>query len=215
MAFIYKITNDINDKVYIGKTEFSLEKRFRYHCSDAKRKRCEKRPLYNALKKYGFEHFHISLIEETDRPEEREIHWIEQCDSFKNGYNATLGGDSKRQIDYNEVVSVYNNLQNCTEVAKLLNISFDSVRNILIAKGISIVSSDEILAKRLSKPVNMLTKDGKIINHFNSIQDAARYISNNHKVKSDLNAINILISRVCRGIRKTAYGHLWRFAETA
>jgi len=35
MSFIYKITNDINDKVYIGKTAFSIEKRFKEHCKDA------------------------------------------------------------------------------------------------------------------------------------------------------------------------------------
>lgn len=27
MAYIYKITNDVNGKIYIGKTEFSIEKR--------------------------------------------------------------------------------------------------------------------------------------------------------------------------------------------
>ena len=55
MAYIYKITNDINDKIYIGKTNFSIEKRFQEHCKDAFRKRNEKRPLYNAMKKYGIE----------------------------------------------------------------------------------------------------------------------------------------------------------------
>ena len=35
MSFIYKITNDINNKVYIGKTAFSIEKRFKEHCKDA------------------------------------------------------------------------------------------------------------------------------------------------------------------------------------
>lgn len=38
MAYIYKIINDINDKVYIGKTEFSVEKRFQEHCKDAFKK---------------------------------------------------------------------------------------------------------------------------------------------------------------------------------
>lgn len=35
MSYIYKITNKINKKLYIGKTEFSIEKRFKEHCSDA------------------------------------------------------------------------------------------------------------------------------------------------------------------------------------
>ena len=35
MAYIYKITNNVNGKIYIGKTEHSVEKRFKEHCSDA------------------------------------------------------------------------------------------------------------------------------------------------------------------------------------
>ena len=84
MAYIYQIINDINQKIYIGKTEFSIEKRFKEHCYDAFRANNEKRPLYSAMRKYGVEHFHIELIEETDNPEEREIYWIEKKQSFKN-----------------------------------------------------------------------------------------------------------------------------------
>ena len=63
MAFIYKITNDINQKVYIGKTEQTIEERFKEHCQEYKRERCEKRRLYAAMKKYGAEHFHVELVE--------------------------------------------------------------------------------------------------------------------------------------------------------
>lgn len=46
MAFIYKITNDVNGKVYIGKTLFSVEKRWKEHFKDSKKERCKNRPLY-------------------------------------------------------------------------------------------------------------------------------------------------------------------------
>ena len=49
MSYIYKITNDINDKVYVGKTNFSIQKRFEEHCKDAFKPRTEKRPLYMAM----------------------------------------------------------------------------------------------------------------------------------------------------------------------
>lgn len=65
-SIIYKITNDINDKVYIGKTTLSIEERFKEHCLDSKRNVKEKRPLYSAMRKYGQEHFKIELIEECD-----------------------------------------------------------------------------------------------------------------------------------------------------
>ena len=53
MAYIYCITNDINNKVYVGKTEFPIQKRWEEHCSDAFRERNEKRPLYSAMRKDG------------------------------------------------------------------------------------------------------------------------------------------------------------------
>ena len=102
MAYIYQIQNDVNNKIYIGKTEFSIEKRFKEHCQDAFRERLEQRPLYAAIRKYGIEHFSISLIEETDFPEEREIYWIEKLGTFKHGYNATRGGDGRKYLDYEE-----------------------------------------------------------------------------------------------------------------
>lgn len=132
MAYIYKITNDINDKIYIGKTEFSIEKRFREHCSDSTRRRTEQRPLYCAMNKYGIEHFHIELIEETDKPEEREIYWIEQFNSYHNGYNATLGGDGKTLIDYKKVLNLFDTTSlSQKEIAEQCNCSKDSVKNIV------------------------------------------------------------------------------------
>lgn len=38
MSYIYKIINDINNKIYVGKTDFSIEKRFKEHCNDAFKK---------------------------------------------------------------------------------------------------------------------------------------------------------------------------------
>lgn len=46
MPYIYKITNDVNQKIYVGKTESSIEKRFREHCKDAFKEHSEKRPLW-------------------------------------------------------------------------------------------------------------------------------------------------------------------------
>ena len=63
MAYIYQITNDINGKVYIGKTEQSIEKRFSEHCQDAYKERNITRPLYSAMRKYGLEHFHIEMLD--------------------------------------------------------------------------------------------------------------------------------------------------------
>jgi group I intron endonuclease len=91
---IYKIINEINNKIYIGCTVTSLEKRYYehlYRCfkTDSKSK------LYNSIKKYGKENFTIELIEECEISNIYKIErkYIKQYDSFKNGLNSTLGGE--------------------------------------------------------------------------------------------------------------------------
>ena len=121
MAYIYKITNDINDKLYIGKTQLTVEERFKEHCKDAFKPCEEKRPLYAAMRKYGIEHFHIETIEETNEPNEREQYWIEFYGSFKYGYNATLGGDGKRYCDYDLIYTLYQEGKTIKEIAQILN----------------------------------------------------------------------------------------------
>lgn len=204
MSYIYKIINDINDKVYIGKTEFSIEKRFNEHCHDCYRRDKENRPLYSAMKKYGIQHFKIILIEETNNPIEREKYWIKEYNSYKDGYNATIGGDGKSYIDYKQVIELYNRLQNQAEVARTLNISVDSVHNILIEKNIKLFSGGEVAQKAFSKPVAQLDKNTKeIIKIFSSCKEAEKAIG-----------IHGHIEQCCNGKRKTCGGYCWKFIDS-
>ena len=62
IGYIYKIENDINNKVYIGQTISTIAERWHGHMSAAlNEKRC-KSALYNAMRKYGREKFHIHEI---------------------------------------------------------------------------------------------------------------------------------------------------------
>ena len=118
---IYCISNNINNKVYIGKTTYStIEQRFQEHCRDSHKINKEKRPLYNAMRKYGIEHFFISLIEECDLSilETREQYWIDIYDSYNNGYNATIGGDGKQLYNYMLFVEDYQDGMLVEEIAK-------------------------------------------------------------------------------------------------
>ena len=88
--FVYKISNSINNKVYIGITSYSIEERYKWHVRDCKRGVDKK--LYKAMRKYGVENFRIDLLEEVSDAivvEEREEFYIEKYDSFNNGYNAS------------------------------------------------------------------------------------------------------------------------------
>lgn len=95
---IYKITNLINGKIYIGQTTKTLKERFQKHCW-----RTTQNDAYHfnmaikaAIQKYGKNNFKIALIEyvEPDKLDEREVFWISYYDSYNNGYNCTLGGQN-------------------------------------------------------------------------------------------------------------------------
>ena len=53
-GYIYKVTNDVNDKVYIGQTIRTVEQRFNQHIKDSKKRDCY---FHRAMNKYGCEHF--------------------------------------------------------------------------------------------------------------------------------------------------------------
>lgn len=115
-----------------------LKKRWQEHCKDSKRRKIEKRPLYSAMRKYGIENFKIEEIEECSDVivNEREIYWIEKLQTFKNGYNATIGGDGKHYLDYDLICETYLEVKNLKETAKICGCCTDSVSNILKERGI-------------------------------------------------------------------------------
>lgn len=57
MGFIYKIYNDVNNKVYVGQTNGTIEERFKQHLKKVNSVDRKTYPLYNAMRKYGIEHF--------------------------------------------------------------------------------------------------------------------------------------------------------------
>ena len=94
MFYIYKATNKINRKFYIGRCKGPIEIREYKHWWYATNKKTNM-PFPNALRKYGRNNFIWEIIEETTQynNSEREIYWI---DKLNPQYNATLGGDGGR-----------------------------------------------------------------------------------------------------------------------
>ena len=95
MGYIYKVINNINGKIYIGKTTRTIKERWKEHLETMNYKRNK---FYNALNKYKIDNFTIEEIEECDDNilNEREIYWINFYNSYKNGYNSTGGGDGRK-----------------------------------------------------------------------------------------------------------------------
>lgn len=170
MGYIYKITNNINNKIYIGKTELSIQKRFQQHCRDAFKSKNEKRPLYAAMKKYGIEHFQVELIEEVDNTEDREIYWIDFYKSYSEGYNATLGGEGRLCFDYQKIYQRLLEYPYPSELAKEFNCCVDTIYNIAKQKNIKVKNkSNDDFKKALSKPVFAYTKDNQFVKKFDSV----------------------------------------------
>lgn len=99
---IYKITNQVNNKVYIGLTTETLQKRWSGHLQAYKT--C-KRHLYESMRKYGIENFTIEEIDKADSFKELgelERKYIKEYNSQNpdKGYNLTAGGESN-QLDAN------------------------------------------------------------------------------------------------------------------
>ncbi len=88
MAVIYKATNRINGKSYIGYAS-NFKKRQIYHRSVSHR---GKSYFHNAIKKHGWDNFEWSILKENATHED-EKYFIKEYNTFNDGYNLTLGGE--------------------------------------------------------------------------------------------------------------------------
>lgn len=210
MSYIYKITNDVNNKLYIGKTDFSIEKRFQEHCNDAFRQKNEKRPLYSAMRKYGIEHFKIELIEQTSNPEEREKYWIDFYDTYSKGYNATKGGDGKHLFDHQQIILyIKNNPFTATkEIAKHFKCSTCLILEIIRENNLKLSYYQNI-----SKRIMAFSLEGTLIAEFDSIASAARWLFETKKISTLQSGVRSHISEAANGKRKTAYTYIWKYVE--
>jgi hypothetical protein len=100
MYLLYKITNTINNKCYIGVTSRSLEARWKCHKNTAFKKKASYK-FSNALRKYGTDcwtkEILFSNIPENEI-EQLEIDTIAKYNSCKEGYNTSLGGKIPKGI---------------------------------------------------------------------------------------------------------------------
>lgn len=229
MAYIYKITNDINNKVYIGQTVKNIKYRLQEHFHKAEYDYTHHKKLTHlsqAIITHGKEHFHIETIEECDllSVDDKERYWIAYYDSFNNGYNMTIGGQDlplnkgKPVLQYDLQGQYIQTFDSALQAANITNLNDNTIRQacrqqIPKAGGyqwryFSIdfplqINPIEDCSQRKRK-IKQYNLRGELINNFNSIQEASNY--------TNINATNI--SRACRagGVSK-AGGFQWRFEE--
>lgn len=153
MGYIYKITNIVNDKVYIGQTIKTVEKRFSQHINNSNKSYFSQIVLYKAFKKYGIENFVVETIEEVpnEQLDEREKYWIKYYNSYFDGYNSTLGGKATQLYDWDieDIINLYHQLKSARAVARKLNCDHNTIDNILNANNIKRYTQSEQKARTI------------------------------------------------------------------
>ena len=214
---IYKITNLLDKKIYIGQTQRTLEERMKEHCRNRR-----KSYIYNAIKKYGIENFSAEVIETCETVEElneREIFWIKFFDCKRpNGYNLTDGGEGCR--GYIVTAETRKKISEshkgkcgriCSEETKA-KISAANKGHSVSEKSRAMMSaahkgkklSEETKAKMSASKKNKRTiiciEKEKI---FESIADAARW--------ANISACTIITA--CKNKNRTAGGYHWEYLK--
>ena len=191
---IYKITNKLNGKVYIGQTIKSLKERFEKHCwgTTEKDQYHLNMAIKKAIRKYGKENFTIELIEEveTTKLDEREVYWISFYDSYNKGYNCTLGGQNGATrstklswTEENEVIE-----------AKYLGFSIKEIEEVY---GIDRTTVHNIFKRHNLKMPNKRNLENRI-----NLDEFKSFLNTNPTEKQIINKFNICRCSVHNYIKK-------------
>lgn len=147
---IYKITNTINGKVYIGQT-VNYEKRKKNHKNYLlNNKHCNSH-LQRAFNKYGLNSFKMELIQqcEIDELDDLEKFYIKKydCCDEKHGYNMMYGGQKYRKF----TPEVREKMSRARKGKKL---SEEHKRKISLANKNKVMSKEAIEKMKLAKRLN-------------------------------------------------------------
>lgn len=226
-GYIYKIYNDVNDKVYIGQTTRTIEKRYKEHLilnDDC--------IIHKAINKYGKKHFNVSEVEKIccdtkeklyDKLNIKEIEYITEYNSMQpNGYNITNGGNNispkimckVKQYDKDtyELLNVFDSISeagayiNDTRVAILGLISSCCKGKVKSVKGYVWRYFDDDLYKydihQKSKSFDKYDLDGNLL-----IEDLNAFEIRKILCRKDISGIY----KNAIGETSSAYGYIWRF----
>lgn len=205
---IYKVTNEINGKIYIGQTCRTLSERMEEH------KRHNKTAVDLAIQKYGIENFRVEQIDSASSIEElneKEIYWIEYYNCLiPNGYNMCNGGSNTNGYHHREdskkKMSVKKSMMYVGEGNPFYNKKHSEKSKMRMSekrKGLAHLTDEQIMNLRKSHyTVNVRNIETGMI--FSSIKEAATYygLKETH------------ITRVCKGKRKTTGGYHWCYEES-
>lgn len=134
---VYKITNQINQKIYIGQTSKTIEERFQRHIYDTINNRIDTH-LARAIRKYGPNNFTVIEIDRAETQEElnqKEVYWIHFYNSIEMGYNETdsclkSGGNTYKYKTSNELKEIKQKISSSKKAGKNPQATAVKCRNI-------------------------------------------------------------------------------------
>ena len=234
---IYKVTNIINNKVYIGQTVKTLSQRksehkhrFLYENSHNK--------FYNTLKKYGWDNFTWEVIEESEDwtyeiLDQKEKYYIQLYDSINNGYNILKGGNCSR-IDRDQMAiscgskpfyafnikgELIGEFVNKREFSRQYGIEVQRVvemvqNKTLSAKGIIVIDKELYTTELLHYRIRNCVKKLPFIAINKKTGEQSQIFTSIEECKRILNLpINCHIGEVLKGTRKTSNGYIFKYVE--
>lgn len=193
---VYKITNMINGKFYIG-ASVDIDMRYTTHMGRDARK-YKYHPFYIDIVEFGKENFKIEILEECDRNKllVREQFYY---DELNPDYNIVRPAENN--FIYKEVQERATKNSNTPELVEKRRELYNSPEYQQLFRT---------MHTSKMKPVDMIN-DNEIIKSFISIQEASRYITENSKYKGKNKTSKI--KAVCDGERNSAYGYEWRYSK--
>lgn len=142
MIGIYRITNTVNNKIYIGQST-NIKRRWRSHKCNAKNEKYynnvySRNTLYYEMHYYGLEKFKFEVLEECSVNDlnDREAFYIKLCNAIKIGYNVVPDSyhsvpiklDDIKVFEIKELLR--NSSMNQVEIAELFGVNADIIRGI-------------------------------------------------------------------------------------
>lgn len=178
---IYLIRSKITGKMYIGQTCRSFNTRWRQHCNESfnENSKSYNHHFHKAIRLYGIDNWDYKILKIFSCSSKEllkkqlnisEVEYITLYNTFKNGYNSTLGGEGTIGKDpWNKGKK---GVQQCTEeTRKKMSASRSGEKNGMYGRHRT-EEEKENLRKRWSKPVNQLDLDGNFIKRWNSCKEA-------------------------------------------
>ena len=218
---IYKITNKINGKSYIGQS-INIKNRWQVHASTK-----DDCPIHRAIQKYGKKNFEWEILEKClpenlDEKERYYINLYNTCSSKGwHGYNITDGGEGGMKTPVNQYdkhgvfIKTYSSMTEAADDCKTTvnQISQCCNKHCISAGGFlwSFIGDNPVdyiaPGEATSKAVDQYDLQGNFIKTFRSCQEAVKEISLEHNKKVSIGQI----TNCCRKDNTSAGGYMWRF----